>query len=240
MSYVQLNKHYVSAYGKKAIKGAAGPPPGPFPTDQLISRWTLDDDLDDHYGSVNLDPWGSSPIYVPGKIGDCLQFNTTSGPGKTDNAIIGDIITAGDPHSFSFWVNIENNTNFFNFSVIYSNYTFANTAYGWWSGIPDGALGLYAWPDYNINYIYTSGNLCDGNWHHLVGGHDGSKYFLYVDNAFIGELTATPNKYWDRLFIANVVTNNYSQIAMLDQVYFYHKRLTDSEVNQLWNGGAGI
>ena len=99
--------------------------------------------------------------------------------------------------------------------------------------------------------INTNASFNDGAWHHVVAtkgpGEDASDLRLYVDavlqpvtvfaNTFVSGGGTTFNSAAP-FCLGSVDGNNSNWIGRLDEMAFYSRELTSSEVVQIYNGGA--
>ncbi|KKL58448.1 hypothetical protein LCGC14_2225270, partial [marine sediment metagenome] len=84
------------------------------------------------------------------------------------------------------------------------------------------------------------GNLTDNNWHNIVFVTEGSNGKIFIDGSKCVDDTITP--------IANgagdVLIGKHSSggpiTSLIDEVGIWNRTLSDSEINDLYNGGVGI
>lgn len=94
------------------------------------------------------------------------------------------------------------------------------------AGIGCGDGGLFALSTSTAN---------DGNWHHIVGTYNGSTLRIYFDGVLESTATGTLNT-----IIANLDFNRYQMSDSIDEVGFWFRVLTLSEITELYNSGAGL
>jgi len=112
---------------------------------------------------------------------------------------------------------------------------------GEWSGGPDFGQ--------NFNKYFTSistpgtssvsSSAVDNNWHHLVGTYDGGYLKLYVDGKYIG-YSKNPMNYSSanikqRIGYNPGIGGNQYWIGSMDDLRFYSRTLTASDVTALYN-----
>ncbi len=220
---------------KIELKGGAT-----FPTSGLLGRWQLDGSLNDSYGSYPLTQWNSGIAYDTGLINQAIKEPASGGGGRggrTNNATILAAIDSRDAFTVSMWWKYSG-------TVAYSRncecgdriFAIAKT---YFTGVTDGAFGIFSSASYATKHVFTSTSKCDGNWHHVVGGYDGNNLWLYVDNISIGTMATTQSSSPSYFYILDS-NGSYMPNGLVDQVYLYNKTLSASEISQLYNGGAGI
>jgi len=91
----------------------------------------------------------------------------------------------------------------------------------------------------------NSAGVYDGNWHHVVWqGNSSIGYQIYVDGVNVGNaswvaMASTPST------VTYIGRREYSgsegyATGNLDQVLFFNRSLTQTEINQLYNSGSGL
>ena len=148
--------------------------------------------------------------------------------------------------SFSLWVKTTNPKNsatmihkyqggsvFLGFSV-----TLDNT---------NGRLGRFDLGKQNSQYVntLTQDTITDGIWHHLVGVVSGNLQTFYLDGVLQNSLQNSNVGYGANsapLVIGNdnCCTNNRYFDGVMDDIGFWNRALTQSEITQLFTGGPCI
>lgn len=203
-----------------------------YPTDGLIARYTLEDDLTDTTGNYN----GSGSItYGTGKIGKCGVWTTSKNVINT--TIPATFFDGNDKWTVCMWFKSTSPNNYLafmsNFNGTAANRTCLYYVYG------------------NINVTRGvkesngSNDYGDGNWHMLLAYYDGSNYKCEIDNGDETVTLADTNTLTTTgitsMGIANRPDEGESQfVGSIDQVYFYNKVLDSNEKAQLWNNGNGV
>lgn len=103
----------------------------------------------------------------------------------------------------------------------------------------DYHLGLYDVNNPSFGSLYspivmasTSHPNPDPNWHHVVAIYDNKKWYIYEDNVLINSnITQTYGIYQS----TNNITIGKYFMGKLDDIRFYDRVLTVSEINQIYN-----
>jgi prepilin-type N-terminal cleavage/methylation domain-containing protein len=223
--------------GKEAGGGGAGV----NLADGLIAHWTMNDDVDDKVGS-NDGTWSSGESYVD---------SVNAGMSKAVSFDGTNFIDVGNDSSL--------NSSTFSMSL-WAKGTSGIEAY-WEALLGKGSVidneGWYLIQYQNFLIFHNSQGsfgpsnsndiLADEQWHHIVIQYDGAQMMMYIDNVpqTPDAQTITPSLS-THLFIGDRLNNagtgpedNYFR-GSIDDVRYYNKILTSTEVSALYNGGAGI
>jgi hypothetical protein len=110
-------------------------------------------------------------------------------------------------------------------------YQFRHTSLGWFLRIDEGS---------NVE-TFTSANLSDGAWHHVVFGRDGGKHFIYVDGVLSASTTdSTLADLTDpaSFVIGNSATGNLDPwLGTIDDVRVYNRALSSQDIQALFAVG---
>lgn len=224
-----LRSHGIFDY---KIGAPAGPPSG------YIGLWKFENNVNDDTGTYSATAYGS-PTYDTGKVGSyCLV--TASGKYVTTNLLRS--VFENNNCSVAGWYNFTTGTRG-------KCWMASNAGGGFGLGVNDSAnSGKFNAdiPSSTYAYVQTSSSYRDGNWHFVVVKFDISTktVTINVDNgaevvSSTGGGTISPRT--DPLTFGRHGTyNGVYYDGKQDQVYIYTKLLSDSEISQLWNGGAGI
>jgi hypothetical protein len=224
----------------------------PLCPDGMDTYWKLDDPTPgtyvDHYGGFDGQALVSPPApSSPGIVGDCQDFNGTSNFITVADDPVFD--WAGDVNfTIELWFNATN--------VASRNKVMIGRDQGggsphWWLGL-NQSTGYANWNllDANGNGIGVTGStsLNDGQWHHMVAVRDESlnQNRLYVD----GGLVATASHNYTAGFGASTSIGigymaynsnpDYYYDGKLDEIALYSRALDLTEIQDHWNGGAGM
>ncbi len=194
----------------------------------LISYYKLDSNSNDIFGSNN--GVSTSVSYVSGKVNNAGSYN-----GTTSKTIIGNPTNLQlNSGTISCWIKA---------SASGSSYrsVFGKTlAYNLF--LVDGVLMCYNWGSFGTTGNKSTGvNLNDGNWHHIVfvfdsGVTNGSK--IYIDNVLSLTFSMSVLNQTDNVCIGSSNSTQFIN-ALIDEPNIYSTKLTATEINILWNGGAG-
>lgn len=92
-------------------------------------------------------------------------------------------------------------------------------------------------------YTNSATLLNDGSWHHILGGYDGTSYFMYADNVSLtGTLisyTSTQNTNQFRIgtimFASETSSNRFD--GLIDDVMFFNKSLSEEQISNIYADG---
>ena len=203
------------------------PPPGPI-EDGLVSWWKFDTGS----GSTAYDSWGSNngsilnPVWVPGKINDCLSFV------GTDSSV--DVTQTGfsfsnNPRSFEFWTQCESPVNakglwisqgtalqYQSFDVAFMNL------------IKKIRLDCYQY-NFEVDFDPTW-----TTWYHIVVTFDGTDSKIYIDSVLQDTLnmplinTVSGTRHY---IGACSSPGNLEFTGLIDEVRIYNKALDQDEID---------
>ena len=190
----------------------------------LVGHWKLDGNANDSTGSnhgtlIGNPTWANDP-----QRGWCLDLDGN-----------GDYVDVGDAPSLTFteeitvacWIKVRKFDR--NWSAIVAkgdDWVLARTRDD--SRVAFLCLGLTGggWPE-----VY-SGDVNDGNWHHIAGVYDGSKLSMYQDGSCVDakSLHGPINRNWKRVLIGeNAQSPNRYWNGLIDDVRIYNRPLTAEE-----------
>ena len=205
-----------------------------YPTTDLISRWSFDDDNgDDTSGNAyTLTDASGTSTYSAGKVNNALDLD---GSTYMHNESYYDGFT--NEMTMAFWYKCNSQTH-------------------------DGAIIVDAQllPEY---YIYLQANdkfylsftrdltaletvdaIVDDTWHFVVAIYDNGDYYLYQDNVLEDSLSNTPDTFSAATAISvGSYTGDVAVYAFegsLDNIYIYDIAIDSSTRDSLWNNGNGI
>jgi hypothetical protein len=212
---------------------APGPPPVTLLTD-LISYWSLNDDLIDAHG--NNDGTGTPDAsYATGIINNA--FNCANARYISVTEVDDTLVT--DAMTFSCWIYpTANNAN--NGVVTKGNLVTTNSD---WSCLLVNSQPWFYASNVGLGLQSTTA-LTTNAWNHLVCRYNGSTAKIFLNNveiastAFSTNFTDTnPNLYLGTYFNTDT---QYSLLGRLDEVGYWKRALTVDEIDDLYNGGAGL
>jgi hypothetical protein len=226
-----------------------GTPTPSYPTDGLISRWSMDNTSDDSISGFNLSALGT-PVYSNDikKIGDYSHyFNNTNGL-YTDSAK--PYLIGGNPWTISFWYYAVTGGSWYD-----PMFYFSRTSDATWDRIyfvnqADASLTAYAGIQYGGSggtispfNVYTNPSTGYNEWHMYTLTYSKPTLTAYLDTVPKGTGSQTNNlrDYSQRLgFGYRPESTGFKAKGYMCAVYLYNKALSQSEINQLYNGGSGI
>jgi len=209
----------------------------------ITSYWTLNESSGSAIDSTGLHNLTNSNITYSqtGKLNTCYSFNGTSS--YTGNLVGSASYTFAAAMSASFWMKTSGTGTFM---FIVSNWNATNGT-GWL---------VYKDTDDNVYFevhnpgtgaatstvAITGSSQADGNWHHIVGTFDGTYARIYLDSTL--EMTSSAWPYSiaansNTFSIGSDETTQYYYSGYLDEVGLWSRAITQTEVNKLYNSGAG-
>jgi hypothetical protein len=230
------------------------PSPTPTPTGNtfltgLYSYYKLDEasgDAVDSYGGRNLANYGNPVGSTTGIIGTCRDFPGTSA--AYFHASSGATFSPGSQHLFfSFWFRLNNLTQTGNDTGLLVKYL-TSSDHEW--------IVYYSSSDQTLRFdvsstgaagteIVHSVTLAANTWYYVAGGWDGTNIKLsvnggaYQSTAFTGPIyQSTANNFTIGLELgsAGYLSGRIDEVA----IWIGRNDLTISEVQQLYNNGAGL
>jgi len=195
------------------------------PTTGLISYYKLDANSNDSFGSNN--GTDTSVSYVSGKVSNAGSYNGTSSKSNIGNPANLQISTG----SISCWIKTTS-------PGASDRWLFGKTlAYGIY--INGGVLTIYSWAGATGSKS-TGVNIADGNWHHVVYVFESgtSLNYVYLDGVLKLTTSMTVSGQGDPVSFGG---NNYGQYinALIDEGSVYNVKLTQAQVELLYNSGIG-
>ena len=166
-------------------------------------------------------------------IGDCLSFDgndyidlTSHYNGVFDVFTISMWVNYTSASAMDFWSGGNNvGPNFIQFSVPSTNLRFQYV-----TGVGDNEIDT------------TQGTPRSGTWRHLVGVYNGTHKAIWIDgklNASTASSTTGDNAATDTEIGKRVSGTNYFT-GQMDEVGFWNRSLTPTEILALYNNGAGL
>jgi len=165
-----------------------------------------------------------------------------SGSGSSDHINIGDPILSDGQSSFSIscWVYANSYTNDYMRAVASHD-----GSDGFWFGPDDDGIDRwdFNWRDVNgsnANTEATNINFGTGEWAHFVGTYDGSNATLYQNRSVIESSSGNAPMSNSNNPVQISGSFNYGEEwdGKIDDVRFYNRALTESEINQIFQNTA--
>lgn len=198
----------------------------------LIAFWKLDD-LSDSSGNGNT-LTNTNATFVPGKIGDCAQFDGTGNTYLTLSSFSSTFDTSL-PYTVSLWYNITTLKNYFTLIGCSNIETF--NIHGFENG--DLKVNNSASADAAVNGFFTT-----GSWNHMVVTRDSSNNIrIWQNGVKVYDAPATVS-YGNVPFINIGYLNGYGSVfatdGKIDLVGIWSVELTEDQIKQLYNNGGGL
>jgi len=206
--------------------------------DGLVSLYKLDETsgttANDSFGVQHLTNTGGVTINESGKLGQA--YSVTSGSSKYLAKTSVPVI--GTTFSINLWAYRTGDGNG-DFNNMAEQGTFGN-GFGIWYRKTGSYISAWINGNYNV-FNATATPLPLNTWTMITVTYDNSNIKLYVNGIFIQataySLANTANT--RRLFTRTDYTSE-QYWGRLDNVSFFNKALTDSQITAHYNGGAGI
>ena len=226
--------------GSRAFRSnppAAPAAPASFPSG-ATHYWNLDEvsgTRDDAVGSTDLDEV-TAVASGTGKDGNACQFDWNgSAFGSLSDGVN---ISIPSAYSLCAW---------FKFSAIDANQTFTvlGTSLGdaFMFGITYEAAGADTVVfDYQEEGALVHSITADTDWHLICVTATGTTVTIYLDGASVATDTGATIDFsdWDAFTITSSNSGTMSgTVGLLDEVSFFDRALTPTEVSDMWNGGTG-
>ncbi len=221
-------------------------------TDNLVAQWKLDETT----GTTATDSVGSNDgtyngfdatSTVAGIDGTAQNFDGTDDyieiPDSADFTFTGDFaLSAWIKHSGAAEANVDDGWRIISQQESGNHFVFRiNDSSG-------GTNGTVHFSIYNgsHNYVNSTTNVKDGQWHHLVAVREGSDIHIYVDgvldNTANSVFTSTIDITANNVLIGNkraASSNRENFSGAIDDVRVYHKALTGDEISDMYNIMSG-
>jgi len=240
-------------YGSDYLRYEPPPLQPTYPTNGLIVRYAFEDNLYDSANSYNLTSAGTA-AYATGKVGKGHSFNGSNEAYTTD-ATIRAIFDYNYAYTIALWFNSADTT----YRILFGCDGTNSPPYKrtWIDRRGSTEIHFERFRSYSMGGVGAVGvsitglSLSVGTWYHIVVVYTGSDAVFYLNGT---NIPYTPNTGWNTYKGASMDSggtlqttiggnrqNNVSQfLGIIDQVYIYNRALTQSEVSQLYNGGAGV
>jgi hypothetical protein len=209
-----------------------------------IATYRFENDETDLSG--NYDGTGTAIQYAAGRYGQAASFNGSAS--KVDTSLTLDTYTSNGG-SISFWFKTSQTTSY---QAIIGSQTAQNGAsYGTTifignttSAATDESISVWDYNGATTSAFFARGGSTtyqDGNWHHVVVTSTSTTKNIYIDGvsqsvSYAGSGSATQNlKFTDTQFGASLGHGTADFDGEIDQVRFFNKAISASEVTTLYN-----
>jgi len=200
-------------------------------TTNLVSYWKMNESSGNAVDELGTNTLTNSGVtYAAAKINNGAVFNNVSTTylEKASVASVTDF-------SFSFWLKM---TSWGSANPIIDKLP-GGTGYRVWGGTSWSGL-LLTVNGTNWSYVWTP---TTGVWYHLVWTYSGGTAYLYKDGNTTPVDTKTGLTLTDgsqTLGFGNRAAHDQKMDGALDEVGYWSRAITSSEVSQLYNGGSGL
>ncbi len=219
----------------------------------LVGYWTFDEGslisgaggIKDSSGNGNDGTFtqytigGTNPTGVSGKIGQGMQYN----PSSLDTTK-GVYVRAANPTAFdvgtgdftvSMWYKTDGNTADPYEALFDKDYN--SSGNGIWVLVRNHANGGFARATVGGASILGSKDITDNNWHLVTVVRNSGTVSLYIDASLdkTGTLAGNTNVTNEKLDLGAAITGPYLAHGIQDDVRFYNRALTVSEITGLYN-----
>lgn len=212
----------------------------------LISYWELEETSGtryDSHGSNDLVDGNTVGYTTSGKLGNAADFASTSSEYFETPSDIG----STNAFSISLWVNPDRVN--VNESLFHKCDTTSSDTSGAEFRLLMLSAGTFQWSIgngtlYKINRTISHG-MSAGTWYHIVMTWDGTDATLYKNNSVLDSVTDafTRHQSSEPLQIGRRergAANDLYYDGQLDEIGFWDKELTSSEVSDLYASGSGL
>ncbi len=208
----------------------------------LIGYWKFDETsgttAQDATGNGNDGTLNGDPQWVAGKLGGALEFD-----GEGDYVDIGNdpIFNITDQITVACWIKVSQFTDSWQAIFTMGDDSWRLQRQTTTDNLCWACTGVTGTPgDW---WLHGDVNVNDGEWHHIAGVYDGSKYYLYVD----GDLDASKDTSGTMsissypVFIgANAQQSGREFDGLIDDVRIYKRALMDTEILGVMAGGGAV
>jgi hypothetical protein len=215
------------------------------PPSGLVSWWSADGNFDDIQGS-NSGTSAGGVSFVPGEVDEAFHFQTTSGSYITlPNSP--DLLPSSNQLTIEAWIkpdwSVHNSVDLILDKIDQCggtrSYTLGLDKY-FSSGPYQPGVMVFSASVGGDDAISATAFPQDGKFHHMAGTYDGSMMNLYFDGVLVGQKVHTG---------AIPFTSNPPYIGLqgacgdlsaadMDEVSFYNRALTQSEIQAIVNAGS--
>ena len=186
--------------------------------DGLVGWWPLDGNASDFSGGQNHGTISGSPLWVTGKIGDAVRFNSVNQQISTNSNF-------GTQNSISIWCNFSS-TSSGQFQMVWS-FSNPNLAFD------SSAVSLNSMDSSANKFADFSALQFANQWLHFVTVNTSSQTELYLNAASIG--TANYVSPSTNNFV--IGKGGYTLNGIVDEVRIYDRALSNTEIQTLYNLG---
>jgi hypothetical protein len=233
-----LSNTVISGQSGGSAQGCDPPPSG-------IAAWfPAEGNAQDIIGGNNGTLMGGV-TFASGKVGQAFNFDGSSGWVDIPNSAA---LNPTGPFSVEFWVNGNPSQPYNLFLLVDKSHGFIDSA-GWvvQGTSSDGTVGfgygLGGGGSVNFIFASTTNNVLDNHWHHLAGVWTGTQLQMYMDGVMQGATSSSAlpvNNQRDMEIGSSWGGGSRTRYfsGLIDEVSYYTRALTPSEVAAIYSGGT--
>lgn len=217
-------------YELERVQGRREPVTQAVAADAQVSRYALDGDV--------TDSWGSNDGSVNGatSTNDAIYGQAYSFDGTDDNISTPTVVDRY-PVTLSAWVSVDSGTSSYNHLV--STYD-GNSGFYLQYRADNNNPSFRVNDDTNVAIADGQQDISNGAWRHLVGTYDGDTIRFFINGQMVDQSTNTNIAQGTdgELTICSHSDNTHYQFGTIDDVRIYDRALTPVEVEKLFHRGS--
>ncbi len=209
-------------------------------TETLVAHWKLDETS----GTTAVDSStfgndgtlvGSPSWSTSGVRGGALDFETSDGADRVD---AGNFDVTGNEITLAAWVRQEDPLNDGRVIMKAADNSGGNESWGFTID-ETGELDFRIVAGGTRDRLLAPGVILPETWYHIVGTYDGTTMRLYLDGQLIGTLVhsvggAIVGNSGHTVTLGDTVTGGRPFDGLIDDVHVYSRKITDSEISELY------
>ena len=211
--------------------------------DGLVAHYPFDGNANDESGNAHNGTEHGGVSYTAGKIGQAASFD------GVDNVVTATLPEVKKTYSISLFAKFNSNNRIENqpFYLTRPNY---NDRIGYLSTYPIGSRSWHfgsrrynkGWEDRSTALKDPKG-LLDHTWYHLVFMLNDNQISLYSNGILLKTIDSVHNSdiedYGNLLLLIGGTTEKYQYMdGLIDEVRFYNRTLSESEIQELYQMGS--
>ena len=204
----------------------------------LVSYWKLNVGSSNQIDSVNSNDGtvDGATYTASGKIGGAYNFDGTNDRINISNDASFNSLSA---YSISAWIYRDGTSDDFIFSKL-NDFTEHNKNYEF--GIESNKIFLLNGNGGGYNKVLGTSTLSSSTWYFVVGVWDGTDIKVYLDGSLdCSPISSTVVSFGTTAIALGTRQTGYAFFdGKIDEVGFWDRALTSTEITQLYNGGTGI
>ena len=204
----------------------------------LVSYWKLNVGSSNQIDSVNSNDGtvDGATYTASGKIGGAYNFDGTNDRINISNDASFNSLSA---YSISAWIYRDGTSDDFIFSKLEDS-TEHNKNYEF--GIESNKIFLLNGNGGGYNKVLGTSTLSSSTWYFVVGVWDGTDIKVYLDGSLdCSPISSTVVSFGTTAIALGTRQTGYAFFdGKIDEVGFWDRALTSTEITQLYNGGTGI